>query len=73
MPEGFTISAAAIGVQRDDDGKQPQREKIIDAALGAGVKFWRDGDGIAYATIILDPTKPDDAVAHFRVRSRRFT
>ncbi len=74
MPDGtkgFTVSAAAIGAHHDDD-KQPQREKIIDAVMMAGVTFWRDRDSIAYATVIADPTKPDGPVAHYRVCSRRF-
>ena len=75
MPDGnkgFTVSTTAIGTPSDDHDRQPQREKIIDAVMAAGMTFWRDRDGIAYATVILDATIPNGAVAHYRMRGRRF-
>ncbi len=56
-----------------DDDKQPQREKIIEAVDIAGVKFWRDPDGHAFAAVPLDPLDAEKcAVANYRVRGRRF-
>jgi hypothetical protein len=49
--------------------KVPQRERIIDAVQTAGAVFWRDPDGIAYATV---PNLPEGAVMHLRVRGRKF-
>ena len=47
---GFTITEPAAD---DDDGKRgpPQRERIYDAVIRAGVCFWSDEDHAAYATV----------------------
>lgn len=47
--------------------KQGQREKCIDAVLSAGVTFWRDADGTAYASIPRNGT-----VQRHKVRSHGF-
>ena len=76
MPDGskgFSVPGVTVGAARDDDDKQPQREKIIDAVRAAGVVFWQDQDGVAYATVRIDPANPDGAVARYRVRNRRFS
>ena len=68
--KGFTMSGFAAGDEKDD---LPQREKIIEAVDMAGVKFWRDPDGHAFAVVPVDPLDPEKgAVANFRVRGRRF-
>ncbi len=49
-------------------GKGPaQRELIIEAVQDAGVIFWRDADGFAFATVPLNGT-----LRRYRVRSRNF-
>jgi hypothetical protein len=73
MPDsskGFTMRGLADGDGKDD---LPQREEIIDAVQAAGVKFWRDPDGHAFAVVPRDPLDPEKcAVASYRVRGRRF-
>jgi hypothetical protein len=68
--KGFTIS----GITSDDDsGKAPQRDRIIEAVQACGVSFWRDADGTAFATVPVNPLDIEQgAVAHYRVRGRRF-
>lgn len=51
----------------DDDQKQPQRERIIEAVQDAKVTFWRDADGDAFATV-----PRGDEIRRYRVRSRSF-
>lgn len=58
----------------DGDGpgegaKKAQRDRLLEAVLGAGVAFWQDADGIAYATI---PAGEGMGQQRYRVRSRRF-
>src|SRR3954470_12259383 len=68
--KSFTIAGVSVG---NDENKLPQRERIVDAVLAAGVLLWRDADGTAYATAPLDPANPEHGpVAHHRVRGRRF-
>src|SRR5207253_408279 len=45
----------------------PASDLIIDAVLGAGVTFWRDADGGAYARVSVG-----DGVMNLPVRGRRF-
>jgi hypothetical protein len=74
MPDGskgFSISGITSTDEKDDD-RQPQREKIIDAVIAAGVKFWHDRDGHAYASVPCNVLEPDGAVMHLPVRRRRF-
>jgi hypothetical protein len=70
--KGFTIAGITAADYKDGD-KQPQREKIIDAVAAAGVKFWQDPDGHAFAMVPCKITDPDGAVKHLRVRSRKFS
>lgn len=56
----------------DETKDLPQREKIIDAVVVAGVKIWRDLDGHAFVTVPCKITESDGAVMHLRVRGRRF-
>jgi putative DNA primase/helicase len=75
MPDGgkgFTISGMTSADEKDD-GKQSQREKISDAVLIAGVTFWHDKDGHAYATVPCNIAEPDGAIMHLPVRRRRFS
>ena len=66
--KGFVISEAAAA-----DDKTPQRERIIDAVQARGVTFWHDLDGVAFATVPIDPQDIENgAIAHYRVRGRRF-
>jgi energy-coupling factor transporter ATP-binding protein EcfA2 len=66
--KGFIISEAASA-----DDRTPQRERIIDAVQARGVTFWRDLDGMAFATVPIDPQDIENGpIAHYRVRARRF-
>jgi energy-coupling factor transporter ATP-binding protein EcfA2 len=67
---GFTLTGLTVATEEEDS--LPQREKIIEAVEAAGVKFWRDPDGHAYATVPVKIAEPDGAIMHLRVRARRF-
>jgi putative DNA primase/helicase len=72
---GFTMhdqppgSAAAHEPRREHE---PQRERIIDAVQSAGVSFWHDPDGQAFATVPCNVADRTGALMHLRVRGRRF-
>ncbi len=65
-------AAGATDAKADDNEALPQRERIVEAVLAAGVTIWRDADANAFATVPLDPAAPDAAVMYLDVRSRRF-
>jgi len=70
---GFTVDDAPPGNGADNDNKrQAQRELIIEAVQAAGVLFWHDPDGHAFASVPLAADRPEGAVMHLRVRGRRF-
>ncbi len=62
------IFEPAGGSGGEDAKKQAQRDKLLEAVLGAGVGFWRDADGTAFATVPGEGGK----LARYRVRSRAF-
>lgn len=62
----FTLEPA--GAAADEGKRQAQRDRIIEAVLAAGVGFWRDADGNAFARVKL----PGGGLARYRVRSRAF-
>ena len=73
-PSGFTVKdepppGSAAGEKQE---KVPQREKIIEAVADAGVQFWCDPDGHAFATVPCEDPEPDGPIMHLRVRGRRF-
>jgi energy-coupling factor transporter ATP-binding protein EcfA2 len=69
MADGYTVRDEKP--EDDEDGRRGpgQRQKIIDAVLDAGVKFWRDPDWNTFATV----TGQEGEMARFRVRSRAFS
>ena len=74
-PGGFTVADAPPSDERPSDteaSRSPQREKIVDAVQAAGVRFWRDPDGHAFATVPCSIEKLDGAIMHLRVRGRKF-
>ncbi len=72
--DGFTVREAAgeapPPAASQDDGKAPRdakRERIIEAVLDAGVTFWRDQRGDAFATV-----PHEGRIERYPVRSRAF-
>lgn len=65
---GFTVTEAPASTGKDERAKLPQRDKLIEAVLAAGVTFWRDADGTAFATV---PGEGGQFARH-RVRARTF-
>ena len=68
-------AALPNGVRVVEDGgpnegaKTAQRDRLLEAVLGAGLTFWRDPDGTAYATL---PACDTSGQQRYAVRSRRF-
>ena len=61
---GFKIEPAA---EPEDRRGPPQRDRIVAAVINAGVAFWSDPDGYAFATVPIR-----GHIERHRVRSRRF-
>src|SRR3954452_17602363 len=59
--------------EKERGGKQAQRDRILETVLAAGITFWRDADGTAYATV---PSRDGAAgrvgPQRYRVQSRLF-
>lgn len=53
----------------NEGAKTAQRDRLLEAVLGAKVAFWRDADGTAYATL---PASDTSGQQRYAVRSRRF-
>jgi len=68
LNRGQPAPAAAASGERESGKPPPQRQRVIEAVLGAGVQFWHDDDGNAYCTVPLDGGE----LARFRVRSHGF-
>jgi hypothetical protein len=68
-PTDYTITDQQAAVDSDDNGKRraPQRDRIVEVLLAAGVTFWRDRDGYAFATV-----RRQELIERHRVESRRF-
>ena len=68
---GYSVTPAPTA-GRDDPKEGPkrgQRDGVIEAVLNAGLSFWRDLDGVAYATV---PAQDGCGPQRHRVQSRRF-
>ena len=65
---GYTIKDS-VDADADEAPKKAQRERLLEAVLRAGVAFWQDADGTAYATV---PASGSMGQQRYRVRSRRF-
>ncbi len=63
----FTIADAPDAAHDEEGKKTAQRERIIEAVEDAGLTFWRDADGDAYASRPVD-----GRIERYKVRSRRF-
>ncbi len=69
---GFTVAEVQTSTPNppDDAGRKPgQRDQVIEAVLAAGVAFWRDGDGAAFATVAAGAGSGQQ---RYRVRSPAF-
>lgn len=51
VPVGKQEVAAEPPGQGETGGKLPQRQRLIETALAVGMRFWRDLDANAYATV----------------------
>ncbi len=65
LPNGLAVVEKPDG----EGAKKAQRDRLLEAVLGAGVAFWQDADGTAYATV---PASGGTGQQRYRVRSRRF-
>lgn len=69
MPDASGFSVREAG-QDEGEGRRapPQRQKIIETVINAGITFWRDLDGNTFATV---PGRAGE-IARYRVRSTDF-
>ena len=69
LPNGVAVVERADGDGPGDGVRKAQRDRLLEAVLGAKVAFWQDADGTAYATV---PASGDTGQQRYRIRSRRF-
>jgi len=77
MADGMTPDARillidAVGAEKNAKAKAPrpaQRDMVIGAVLAARIEFWRDGDGVAFATV---PAGAGCGPQRFRVKGDPF-
>lgn len=70
MPNGLrVVEDDTSGDAPGEGAKTAQRDRILEAVLRAGLNFWRDEDGEAYANV---PASNTSGQQRYRVRSPRF-
>lgn len=68
LPNGLRVVEGS-GDGANEGAKFAQRDRVLEAVLGAGVSFWQDTDGVAYATV---PAGNGRGQQRYRVKSGRF-